>query len=161
MYWLQDAKVWLILLITSDLWTVWLKMKIIFENCPGFDELSRNSQAWWRHQMEAFSALLVMCAGNSPAPGVFPAQRPVTRSFGVFLDLRPNKQLSKQWRGWWFETPSSPLWQWNRLASKLHASDVLDGYLHAHLMHVAISPQPTSKPHKTFLQLVWDCTMLC
>ena len=40
---------------------------------------------WWRHQMETFSALLVICAGNSPVPGEFPAQRPVTRSFDVFL----------------------------------------------------------------------------
>ena len=31
-----------------------------------------------------------------------PAQRPVTRSFDVFFDLRSNKRLSKQWRGWWF-----------------------------------------------------------
>ena len=23
---------------------------------------------WWRHQMETFSALLVLCAGNSPVP---------------------------------------------------------------------------------------------
>ena len=43
--------------------------------------------------------------------GEFPAQRPVTRSFDVFLDLRPNKRLSKQWWGWWFETPSRPLWR--------------------------------------------------
>ena len=28
-----------------------------------------------------------------------------------FFDPRPNKQLSKQWWGWWFETPSSPLWR--------------------------------------------------
>ena len=35
---------------------------------------------WWRHQMEEFSALLAICAGNSPVPGVFPQQRPVTRS---------------------------------------------------------------------------------
>ena len=28
--------------------------------------------------------------------GEFPAQRPVTRSFGVFFDLRLNKRLSKQ-----------------------------------------------------------------
>ena len=28
--------------------------------------------------------------------GEFPAQRPVTRSFDVFFDLRPNKRLSKQ-----------------------------------------------------------------
>ena len=25
-------------------------------------------EAWWRHQMEAFSALLAICAGNSPVP---------------------------------------------------------------------------------------------
>ena len=64
---------------------------------------------WWRHQMEKFSALLAICAGNSPVPGEFPTQRPVTRSFDVFFDLRLNKRLSKQWWGWWFETPSCPL----------------------------------------------------
>ena len=46
--------------------------------------------------METLSALLVMCAGNSPAPGKFRAQRPVTQSFDVFFDLYPNKRLSKQ-----------------------------------------------------------------
>ena len=65
----------------------------------------------WRHQMETFSASLAICAGNSPVPGEFPTQRPVTRSFGVFFDLRLNKWLSKQWCGWWFETPSCPLWR--------------------------------------------------
>ena len=39
-----------------------------------------------------------------PVPGEFPEQRPVTRSFD-FPDLRLNKRLSKQSRGWWFETP--------------------------------------------------------
>ena len=28
----------------------------------------------------------------------------------LFFDLRPNKRLSKQLWGWWFETPSHPLW---------------------------------------------------
>ena len=40
-----------------------------------------------------------------------PTQRPVTWSFDVFFDLRLNKRLSKQWWGWWFETPSCPLWR--------------------------------------------------
>ena len=31
-----------------------------------------NSWPWWRHQMETFSALLAICAGNSPAPVNFP-----------------------------------------------------------------------------------------
>ena len=46
--------------------------------------------------METFSALLVICAGNSPVTGEFPAQRPVTQSFYIFFDLRLNKRLSKQ-----------------------------------------------------------------
>ena len=44
-------------------------------------------------------------------PDEFPAQRPVTRSFDVFFDLRLNKRLSKQSWGWWFETPSRLLWR--------------------------------------------------
>ena len=46
--------------------------------------------SWWRHQMETFSALLALCAGNSPVPGEFPALRPVTRSFDFLFDLRLN-----------------------------------------------------------------------
>ena len=66
---------------------------------------------WWRHQMETISALLALCVGNSPVTGEFTSQSPVKRSFNVFFDLRLNKQLSKQSRGWWFETPSRPLWR--------------------------------------------------
>ena len=66
---------------------------------------------WWRHQMETFPALLAICAGNSPVPGEFPTQRPVTQSFDVFFDLGLNKRLNKQSWGWWFETPSCSLWR--------------------------------------------------
>ena len=37
--------------------------------------------SWWRHQMETFSALLVLCSGNSPVIGEFPEHRAVTRGF--------------------------------------------------------------------------------
>ena len=47
----------------------------------------RTASSWWRHQMETFSALLAICAGNSPVPGEFPTQRPVTQNFDVFFDL--------------------------------------------------------------------------
>ena len=60
-------------------------------------------------QMETFSALLALCAGNSPVASKFPAQRPVTWSFNVFFDLHLNKQLSKQSWSWWYEMPSIPL----------------------------------------------------
>ena len=52
-----------------------------------------------------------LCAGNSPVPGEFPTQRPVTRRFDVYFDLRLNKRLCKQSWGWWFETLLCPLWR--------------------------------------------------
>ena len=44
--------------------------------------------------METFSALLALCAGNLPVSGEIPAQRPVTRSFDVVVDMRLIKPLS-------------------------------------------------------------------
>ena len=84
-------------------------------------DMSLKSITWWRHQMETFSALLAICAGNSPVAGEFPAQRPDTRSFDVFFDLRLNKHLSKQSWGWWFQTPTRPLWR-NRNEFKITAA---------------------------------------
>ena len=66
----------------------------------GLAEIKRTGESWWRHQMETFSALLALCAGNSP-----------TRSFDIFFRLCLNKRLSKQSRCWWFDTPSRSLWR--------------------------------------------------
>ena len=41
----------------------------------------------------------------------FPRYGPFVRGIHWGLDLRPNKWLSKQLRGWWFETQSCPLWR--------------------------------------------------
>ena len=60
----------------------------------------------WKH----FPRYWPLC-GDFTGPGAFPAQRPVTRSFDVFFDLGLNERLSKQPRGWWFETPSWSLWR--------------------------------------------------
>ena len=69
----------------------WNKRSVSWLNRIGF----RTWIPWSRHQMETFSALLAICAGNSPVSGEFPAQRPVTRSFDVSFDLRLNERLSK------------------------------------------------------------------
>ena len=69
--------------------------------------------------METFSALLAICAGNSPVPGEFPTQRPVTRSFDVYFDLHLNKRLCKQSWGWWFVTLLCPLWRHSNVKSML------------------------------------------
>ena len=52
-----------------------------------------------------------LLCGNSPVTGEFPAQRPVTRSFDTFFDLRLTKSLIKRSLGWWFGTPSCSLWR--------------------------------------------------
>ena len=44
--------------------------------------------------MEAFSALLGLCEGNSSVTGEFLSQRPVARSFDASFDLRLKKNSS-------------------------------------------------------------------
>ena len=94
-------------------WASWSSRSPAIRVCARYfaqDEFIEAS-TWWRHQMEIFSALLAICAGNSPVTGEFPTQRPVTRSLDIYFDLRPNERLSKQWWGWWFETLSRSLWR--------------------------------------------------
>ena len=85
--------------------------------------------------------------GEFTGPGEFPAQRPVTRSFDVFFDLRLNKRLSKQQWGWWFETPSLSLWRqcndvwnfWNNLFTLYHSSSCYSKYFRISLFHKLIN----------------------
>ena len=84
----------------QNCWTVWFPEDSIRHHLA-------KCLSWWRHQMETFYALLALCAGNSPGTGELVT--PVTRSFDVFFDL--NGRLNKQSWGWWFETPSRPLWR--------------------------------------------------
>ena len=63
--------------------------------------------------------------GEFTGPGEFPTQRPVTRSFDVFFDLRLNKRLSKQPWGWWFETPSWSLWRHRNVSGSIAVTQVL------------------------------------
>ena len=79
--------------------------------CQHYPSYPITVKSWWRHQMETFSALLALCAGNSPVTGEFHTQKPVTRTFDISFGLRLNKRLSKQSWGWWSETPSRTLWR--------------------------------------------------
>ena len=91
----------------------------------GVKKLLRLCWPWWRHQMEIFPALLALCAGNSPVTGEFRSQRPVTRSFDVFFDLRLNKPLDRHPRRRWFETPSRLLWRHcNVIINAIHSSKI-------------------------------------
>ena len=70
---------------------------ITTQNLVAIKEVRHAGQ--WCHQMETFSTLLTICASNSPVTGEFPAQRPVTRSFDVFFDLRLNGWVNNRKAG--------------------------------------------------------------
>ena len=102
--------------------------------------------SWWRHQMETFSAWLALCAENSPVPGEFSAQRPVTRSFDVFFGLHMNKQLSKQCGGWWFETHSGSLWR---------QCNVIELGQHCSRQWLVACFAPSHYPNQCWLTVAW------
>ena len=55
---------------------------------------------WCHNERDGVSNHRRLDCLNSSVTGEFPSQRPVTRSFDVFFDLRLNKRLSKQpWVG--------------------------------------------------------------
>ena len=66
--------------------------------------------------------MLTSSNGNiSRVDDEFPSQRPVTRSFDVFFDLRLNKRSSKQPWEWWLQMLLRPLWRYcNELERHCH-----------------------------------------
>ena len=105
---------------------------------------------WRRHERETFSASLALCEGNSPVTDEFPLQRPVTRSFEVFFDLRLNKRLSKQSIRWWFETPSCPLWCHSKIY-KARLQCIRSRTTSSHKM---------SKPRDQVVRSIWNSLLL-
>ena len=89
----HDAVIWFVYLYV---WGSSLKMGQSYDRLP-----------WWRHQMEAFSALLGFCARY----WVFVRWIPRESASDVFFDVCLNKRLYKQSRLRWFETPSRSLWR--------------------------------------------------
>ena len=65
---------------------------------------------WWRHQMETFSALLVICSRNSRHRWI-PRTKASDAELWCFLWSAPVKRMSTQSWGRWFETPSRSLWR--------------------------------------------------
>ena len=67
--------------------------------------------AWRRHQMENFPRDLPFVRGIHRSPVNSPHKGQWSGALMVFFNLRLNKRLSKQSRGWWFETPWRSLWR--------------------------------------------------
>ena len=131
--------------------------------------LDSDTISWWCRQMETFSALLALCERNSPVTGEFPSQRPVTRSFDVFYDLRLNKRLSKQSWGWWFEIPSRQLWHYcnaHKKRKSYYGDKTVVGLSYLHNRSISQIPEctcsishnaPSTKEMCTFLFWMEHC----
>ena len=104
------------LVISIDLYAILLRIFVLIvwsplrccDHCPGDRLVHYNGAIMSTIMMTSsngniFRVTGPLC-GEFTGPRWIPAQRPVTRSFDVFFDLRLNKRLSKQWWGWWFET---------------------------------------------------------
>ena len=77
-----------------------------------FSQWQESLHMFWqddRHQMETFSALLDLCAGNWLITGELPSQRLVGRRFDVPFDQSLNKRLSQPSRRRRFDTQSRSL----------------------------------------------------
>ena len=91
-----------------ELAVIWDAMTFMWRHCNVSSVcVAHDDVIKWKH----FPRYWPFYAGNSQVTGEFSGQRPVTRSFDVFFDLRLNRRLRKQSWGWWFETLSRPLWR--------------------------------------------------
>ena len=48
----------------------------------------KETMLWWRHQIDTFSTLLALCAGDSPFYPQNPSKRPMARSLDVSFDMK-------------------------------------------------------------------------
>ena len=117
--------------------------------------VSKWNISWWRHQMESFSALLDLCAGNSPVNGKFPAQRLMTRSFDVLFDLRVTNRLSKQSEDWWFDRPLHPLWRHFNAIAYMIISSTIYPIEHAVVVHFEKHELAVLKHLNTYGKICW------
>ena len=91
-------------------------------------------EPWWRHQMETFSALLALCAGNSPVP--------------------VNSQHKGQWRG---ALMFSLIWVWiNSWVNNREACDLRRYRAHCDVIVMRTAKQLVEWPViENDMTLIW------
>ena len=110
--------------VNFAIWDIYLVHALKSNMLQRYGGRKTSGFSWWRH------------VTGPNVMGVhrwFPSQRPVTRSFDVFFDLRLNKRFSKQSRRRWFETPSRSLWHHCNIAidSSAHRDYALWSWTHS------------------------------
>ena len=94
-------------LTTSQPTPNWICLTVIMWYRSGIICLCHDDVIQWKHFLRYWPFVwgIHRSRVNSPHKGQ------CCGALTFFFDLCPNKRLSKQWWGWWFETPSSPLWR--------------------------------------------------
>ena len=133
----------------SDIWLIWLidwcVRYLLVEIKKSIAQRSAVSISWWRHPIETFSALLAICAGNSPVNSPHKGQWRGALMFSLICVWI--YWLKHSW-GWWFETPSRQLWRHCNVISpsfQYRGSHYEDrtAYVHyrwTHLFYICVSP---------------------
>ena len=112
---LQSYLSWAILYIAywyKFEWCLWVRLLLTANRyqfppwCHKGDKLYDDAVKW-KHS----SAPLTICEGNQPVPGGFPSQRPMTRSFAIFLWCAPEQTAEQTMRMPWFNMPWRSLWR--------------------------------------------------
>ena len=99
---------------------LWFNMTVIGH--MGFRIGCRQDVLLWRDRDLNTNRMMTSSNGNifrvtGPLCGEFTGHRWILRTKAsdaelyFFFNCALNKRLSKQWWGWWFETPSHPLWR--------------------------------------------------
>ena len=97
--------------------TIAFRGRVDVQTLSAYPQPETNFQIWIGiYMMTSWNGNIFRVTG--PLCGEFTVHRPIPLtkashawSFDVFFDLCLNKRLSKQSRGWWFETPSGSLWR--------------------------------------------------
>ena len=146
---------WILLIVSQH----WFRYHYLSQPWPRTESLYRvTKRQWviycwqrpWNATMTSSNGNIFRVTGHLcgefTGPGEFLTQRPVTRSFDVFFDLRLNKRLSKQPWGWWFETPS---WSLSRHCNAVIRCASYWGVvsLHKVLFRIAVIRNLDSKVH--------------
>ena len=92
----------------------WFKRRInALQEVLSYECSSCDNQALWHDDVIEWKKIPVIghLCGEFTGHRWIPLTKASDAELWSFFKLRLNKRLSKQWWGWWFETPSRPLWR--------------------------------------------------
>ena len=117
---------------------IWGAMTFIWRHRERTRAISAEACPWWRHQRKHFPRYWPFVRGIHRSPVNSPHKGQWRGALMFFFYLCPKKRLSKQSWGWWFETPSGPLWRHSDAIHCLKYHSKFDFSVYAHIIFSCI-----------------------